>query len=153
MDFKLYYQPEGRLRLETEDRCWLEVRPAWAAPLTFPNQYLALVDGKDKEIVMIKDLNELPKDIREIIDHELHRRYLTSKVLSIVSAKSEFGATYWTVETERGRKDFVTMSLQENAQWMGPTQLLLIDTDGNRFEIRDTEALDEASRRKLFATV
>jgi hypothetical protein len=153
MEFRLFYQPEGRLRLETEDRCYLEVRPAWAAPLTHPNKFLALVDGKDREIVMIKDLMELPTGIREIIDHELHRRYLTSKVLAVVSAKSEFGATYWTVDTERGRKDFVTMSLQENAQWMGPTQLLLIDTDGNRFEIRDTSALDEVSKKKLFSAV
>lgn len=153
MDFKLYYQPEGRLRLETEDRCWLEVRPTWAAPLTYPNRYLALVDGKDKEIVMITNPDDLPAEHKQIIEAELHRRYLTSKVLSIVSAKTEFGATYWTVDTERGRKEFVTMSLQENAQWMGPTQLLLIDTDGNRYEIRDTTALDDASRRKLNETV
>ncbi len=153
MKFRLFYQPEGRLRLETETQCYLEVRPRWAAPLTYPNRYLALVDGKDREIVMIPDPSELPPEIKSVLDDELHRRYLTSHIRGIISVKTEFGATYWHVLTERGQKEFVTQSLQENAQWMGPDQLLLVDVDGNRFEIKDVNALDDQSRRKLFNTV
>jgi hypothetical protein len=147
---RLFYQPEGKLRLETEDRCWLHVRPVWAAPMSQPNRYLALLDGKDKEITLFPDPEDLPSDQWEILRNELDRRYLSARVKTIVKATTEFGATYWSVLTDRGPKEFVTQSLQENAQWMTPTQLLLIDVDGNRFEISDVNALDEDSHRKLF---
>jgi hypothetical protein len=105
------------------------------------------MDGKDREIMMLEDgLEGLDKENRAILEAELHRRYLTSQVTHIEFAHTEFGSTYWTVETERGRREFVTQSLQENAQWHGPTHLMLIDVDGNRFEIRDTNALDDESR-------
>ncbi len=136
--------------METEDKCWLQVRPAWASPVKHPGRYLCLMDGKDREIVMLKNgLDDVDKENRAILEAELHRRYLTSQVTHIEHAHTEFGSTYWTVETERGRREFVTQSLQENAQWHSPTHLMLVDVDGNRFEIRDTTALDAESRSVL----
>jgi hypothetical protein len=136
--------------METEDRCWLQVRPAWASPISHPGKYLSLLDGKDREIVLLADgLDGLDGEGRAILAVELHRRYLTSQVVSVEHAHTEFGSTYWTVETDRGRREFITQSLQENAQWHSATHLMLIDVDGNRFEIRDTRALDEASQRLL----
>ena len=61
-------------------------------------------------------------------------------------AKFEYGATYCQVQSDRGERDFVTQSLQENALWLSPTHLLLLDVDGNRFEIPDVTALDARSR-------
>ncbi len=95
---------------------------------------------------MIEDPEELPADSREAVRTELHRRYLTATVRQIVHARVEFGATYWTVETDRGTRDFVTQNLQENAIWLSDTHLLLLDVDGNRFEITDVSALDTQSR-------
>jgi len=40
----------------------------------------------------------------------------------------------------------VTQNLQENALWFSDTHLLLLDVDGNRFEITDVAALDPRSR-------
>lgn len=150
---KLFYQPEGKLRMELEDKCWVHVKPTWASPLSMPNKYLALLDGRDKEIMMIADPATLDTETREILLEELNKRYLTSQVLKINRAATEFGVTYWNVETDRGQKEFVTQSLQENAQWMGTSQLLIIDVDGNRFEIRDVNALDTKSRDYLSTTV
>lgn len=147
---RLFYHPEGRLRMETEDRCHLQVQPRWASPVKQPGKYLSLLDGKEKEILMLRDgLDGLDETNRTILEQELHRRYLTSQVQKIENAHTEFGSTYWTVETERGKREFVTQSLQENAQWHGPTHLMLVDVDGNRFEIRDVKALDSESQRLL----
>lgn len=102
---------------------------------------------------MVDDPQTLPDEVREILLSELDKRYLTARVLSVIKVSTEFGSTYWRVMTDRGEKDFITQSLQENAQWMGPRQLLLIDVHGNRFEIADTEKLDERSQQLLVATV
>jgi hypothetical protein len=144
---KLFYEPKDRLRLTISgDRSYHTVKPAWAAPLSRPGQYLALLDGKGNAIVTLPDPSVLPPDSLAAAKEELRRRYLTATVRAIAHAKQEFGATYWSVQTDRGDRDFVTQNLQENAIWLSPTHLLLLDVDGNRFEIIDTEALDPASR-------
>jgi hypothetical protein len=143
-----------RLRLTVgDDRSYINVKPVWAAPLTYPKRYLVLLDGKGDEILLLPDPDVLDSASRSAIDRELRARYLTADVKQILHSRQEFGASYWTVETDRGRRDFVTQSLQENAQWLSDTHLLLIDVDGNRFEITDTDALDLESRRLLFSIV
>lgn len=151
---KLFFLPKDTLRMTVgEDRSYTLVKPAWASPLTYPGRYLALLNGKGEEIVTLADPHALPPDSLTAVQEELRRRYLSSTVKVIQQARTEFGATYWHVVTERGEKDFVTQSLQENAQWLSPTQLLLIDVDGNRFEIPNTEALDPRSQELLAAVV
>ncbi|MCW5936480.1 MAG: DUF1854 domain-containing protein [Fimbriimonadaceae bacterium] len=149
---KLFYKPEGRLRLTKDDRSYLEVKPAWASPISHPGKYLALLDGKGREIAMVEDLDTLDPENRAIIDEELHRRYLTARVNAVKSVKTEFGVTYWTVVTDRGERELVTQSLQENANWLTSTTLLLLDVDGNRYEL-DTTKMDEASRGLIEKTV
>jgi hypothetical protein len=143
---QIFYHPAARLRMTIpNDKSYCQVRPAWAAPLSRPNKYLALLDSKGDEIVLIKELSELSADSLEAVQHELHQRYLTATVQAIHSARQEHGTTYWDADTDRGRREFITQNLQENALWLSPTHLLLLDVDGSRFEIPDIPALDERS--------
>jgi hypothetical protein len=147
-DLNLFFEPHDRLRMTVaEERSYITVRPAWSAPLSHPNLFLALMDGKGDEIVTIPDPKDLEPESLVAVKEELRRRYLTATVLRIDHAKVEFGATYWHVESDRGQRDFVTQSLQENAQWLSEHHLLLIDVDGNRFEIPDVRNLDTRSRQ------
>lgn len=148
---QLFHEPADRLRLTVSDRSYVTVKPMWAAPLSRPNQYLALLDGKDEEITTIVDPKSLTAESLAAVEKEIRARYLSATVKQIVDARVEFGATYWIVDTDRGRREFVTQSLQENAQWLGEQQLLLLDVDGNRFEIPDVGALDEKSQQFLDA--
>ena len=51
---RLFYQPKDRLRLTIDgDRSYHTVKPAWAAPLSRPGRYLALLDGKGNAIVTL----------------------------------------------------------------------------------------------------
>jgi hypothetical protein len=143
----LFYVPKDRLRLTVgEEKSYHTVKPVWASPLTYPNQYLSLLDGKGDEIAMVPDPKSLSKESLEAVQEELRRRYLTASVHHIKYAKVEYGATYWTAVTDRGERDFVTQSLQENAIWLSKHHLLLVDVDGNRFEIPDVTALDAHSQ-------
>lgn len=147
---RLFYEPKDRLRLTVGDnRSYPTVKPAWAAPLSHPEKYLALLDGKGKEIVTLPDPAALPAASLEAAREELRRRYLTATVTRVTHTRQEFGATYWSVETDRGARDFVTQNLQENAVWLSDIHLLLLDVDGNRFEITDMSRLDDASRHYM----
>lgn len=153
-EVRVFFEPMDRLRATViDDRSYLTVKPVWATPLSAPGHNLVLLDEKGNEIVMAQTLKEFDEASQRAIAEELHRRYLTAKVRRIIGARVEFGATYWTVETDRGVREFVTQSLQENVQWATPTRILLIDVDGNRFEILDTEALDANSRAVLDRTI
>lgn len=137
----------------SESLSYVTVVPAWAAPLSHPKKWLSLMNGKGEEILLLPDLNQLDPESRRAVETELERRYLTSIVTTILDAKVVFGATYWTLQTDKGQKEIVTQSLQENALWLGPHHLLLIDIDGNRFEIPNVQALDPSSRKTLEAIV
>ena len=151
-ELTLFYAPKERLRCTIgNEKSYLTVKPVWSAPLSHPHKFLALLDGKGEEIVMIPDPKQLPTEARKALERELHHRYLTATVTAVAHARQEYGATYWTVETDRGTRDFVTQSLQENALWFSDTHLLLLDVDGNRFEILDTHALDPKSRSYINA--
>ena len=131
---KLFYEPKDRLRLTVGDeKSYHTVKPVWAAPLSRPNHYLSLLDGKGEEIVTLPDPGVLPPASLQAAQEELRRRYLTATVQVYYPCRQEFGATYWSVQTDRGARDFVTQNLQENAIWLSPTHLLLLDVDGNRF--------------------
>jgi hypothetical protein len=151
-DVQVYYRPEGMARLTVnEDRTYLKIRVARAAPLSQPDRYVSLLNGKGEEIVMLPDLGALDPESRRVVEQELSRRYLTSRVRRLVSLKQEFGVTYWEVETDRGLRDFVVRDLQENCVWLSDTHLLLVDVDGSRFEIPDRLLLDERSQQLLDA--
>src|SRR5438045_7693559 len=123
-ELKLFYAPKDRLRLTVgNDKSYPTVKPAWAAPLSRPSTYLALLDGKGDEIVMLPDPAALPPESLAAVEMELRRRYLTATVSVVTSVKVEYGATYWSAETDRGHREFVTQSLQENAVWLSPQHL------------------------------
>ena len=146
-ELKLFYEPKERLRLTVaNEKSYLTVKPVWVAPLSRPDTYLALLDGKDEEIMLVPDPKALPRESLEAVRRELRQRYLTATVQSVTHAWQEYGATYWSVDTDRGPREFVTQNLQENAQWFSDNHLLLLDVDGNRFEIPDVDALDPRSR-------
>lgn len=146
---ELFFEPKDRLRLTVGDRSYHTVKPAWAAPLSHPNKYLALLDGKGNEITTVAEPKDLSDESWNAVKDEIKRRYLTARVIRITHAKQEFGATYWSMDTDRGHRELVTQNLQENAVWLSEHHLLLLDVDGNRFELENVAELDAESRHFL----
>lgn len=152
----LFFDPPGTLRLTIGD-AWEAysygmVRLYQAAPLSMPGRYLSLQDSKSEEIYMVSHLSDLTPESQSVAQEELHRRYLTATVKAVTHIKTEFGITYWNVLTDRGERDFVVQSLSESCVWLSDTHILVIDVDGNRFEIPDRTQLDAVSQENL-ATV
>lgn len=151
---QLFCQPPGTLRLTVEDaRSYHTVKLYQAAPLSTPGRYLSLLDGKGEEITMVGGIEEFAPEARGVVEEELRRRYLTARVQAVTNVRSEFGVTYWHVTTDKGDRDFVVQSLSESCVWLSDQHILLIDVDGNRFEIVDRAALDPGSQSRLDAVL
>ena len=143
---RLSREPKQALQLTIQDeRSYSKIRIVRGFPLAHPDQYIAFLDEKDEEIGMVKDPRELDLQSRRIVEEELAKRYLVSTINKIRSIRTDFGTTYWDVDTDRGRRDFVTQRVQDNVIRLGERRLLLIDVDGNRFEIPDYSSLDKKS--------
>ena len=125
------------------------VRVVCAAPLSHPDRYITFLDEKGRELCTVDRLDDLSPSEHELVEEELDSYYLGSTIQRITELESEFGIAYWEVETPRGHRDFVVKDVQSSITWLSPTRLLIMDVDGNRFEIPDSGSLDPRSRNLL----
>lgn len=146
-----FFRHGDSLRLTVEgDRTLLKVNVLRAFPLSSPKRFLSIRDGNNKEIGMVADPEALDDESRNLIERDLQRRYLVPWVKRIVSTKERFGTVDWEMETDRGLCKLTTRNLRENVQRPAPGRIIITDVDGNRFDIRDVDALDPESQRMLF---
>jgi hypothetical protein len=57
--------------------------------------------------------------------------------------------SYWTAETDRGRREFVVQGSDTNPYRFSESRWLVSDVTGNRYLIEDVTALDAVSRGLL----
>jgi hypothetical protein len=57
-----------------------------------------------------------------------------------------FGSAIWDLETDRGRVVISTRQLNEAVRELGPKRFLIIDVEGNRYEIKDLDTLPPESQ-------
>lgn len=133
-----------RLTLENE-RSYSKITVSRAFPLSDPDHYLGFLDGAGKDIGLLTDPGPLEPESRRIVDEELEKRYFVPVVERVISVKEEFGTIYWTVDTDRGRREFVARNLRDNIMELSSSRVIITDVDGNRVEFPDINKLDGES--------
>ena len=113
-------------------------------PLTDSNKYISLLDSEEKEIGIIQDIKQLPRESEKILRSELQKRYFLPKITKIHSLDGEFGVTEWVVETNRGPVTF-GMRTRYDVVSLENGRVLIKDADGNRYEIENYHRLDPDS--------
>ena len=117
-------------------------------PWSVPEMYVSLRDADGKEVVLLKTIDELDADSREIVVEELRDKVFNPKVRRIAEFKHEFGVTTVRAETDRGDVSFQIRS-RDDVRVLSPTRALFRDVDGNTYELADLTALDPASQKHL----
>jgi hypothetical protein len=139
----------GRLVLVDEAGVVHEgVTPVRAFPITAPGEGVALVSTDGHEAAWIEDLATLPVAMRALVEEDLAAREFTPEIRRLVSVSSFATPSIWEVETDRGDTAFVLKG-EEDIRRLGRTSLLIADSFGVQFLVRDIAALDKASRRLL----
>ncbi len=137
---------QGRLYLrflDTQQEC--RVRPVWARPVRGRQAEIALLDEKQKEVVLTS-LEAVDSASRSILEEELTRRYLIPQITRVTRTLVHFGNRYWSVETDRGPRQFHMKEPRKNVVWVSDDHLVLRDTLGNRYEIPSLSTLDARSQ-------
>jgi hypothetical protein len=101
-----------------------------------------------KEVAWIDDLETLPADLRALVTDELDGREFMPEIQSIQAVSSFATPCTWTVKTDRGDTEFVLKG-EEDIRRLGAYSLLIADSHGIHFLIRDMFAIDKGSRKIL----
>jgi hypothetical protein len=145
---ELFREFDGSLTAVVGGRTRPNVKIVRAAPLSDPNRYISVVDANGEEVCMINDPLALDEQARHILHEELERQSVTLAVRRINALHVEPGISYLDIDTDRGPRDVVLRDAGETVRFFGK-RLLLVDVDGNRFEIPDVPGLDTRSAKLI----
>lgn len=148
-DFQLSRNDFGRLVFTGPDGQTQEgVVPVRAFPIAAPDQGIALLDTQGHELAWVERLVDLPDELRTLIEAELGSREFMPKIKRILEVSSFATPCTWQVETDRGVTAFILKG-EENIRRLTPPALLITESHGIHFLIRDRFALDHHSRKIL----
>lgn len=141
--------PGGFLKLEIGEESYPRVLLYRTFPFSTGNRYLSVRDPEGNEIGIIKEIDDFPQDVVDAFEAELERRYFAPTVTAIDGMKEEFGYAYWEVDTDRGPRRFTVRDMQQSVLLLSSVHVLIVDVDGNRYDIPDYTVLDAASRKVI----
>jgi hypothetical protein len=148
-DFKLSRNPYGRLVYAgTDGRTEEGVVPVRAFPLSAPGERIAIVGTDGHELVWIERLDDVHDGVRALVEEELASREFMPEIRRILDVSSFATPSTWQIETDRGATSMVLKG-EEDIRRLGRTSLLIADSNGIHFLIRDLAALDRSSRKLL----
>ena len=145
--FQLTRDSFGRLVLTNpEGEVFEGVVPVRAYPIQAPQDGVALVATDGHEVGWLDRLADAPPSVQVLIQEALDTREFMPEIQDIVSVTSFSTPCTWTVKTDWGDTRFVLRG-DEDIRRVGPTVLLVTDSHGIQFKIRDLALLSKESRR------
>jgi hypothetical protein len=146
---RLHRNAFGRLVFTSvSGESWEPVVPVRAFPVAAPGEGIAIVNAEGRELAWIDRLAELDGDARTLVEDELAAREFMPEIVRIEAVSSYVTPSTFTVETDRGPTRF-TLDGEEFIRRLGGGTLLVADSHGIHYLIRDLKSLDAGSRKIL----
>ncbi len=147
---RLFVDESGKCRLTVEaDRSYVDVIVSRCFPHSRPNQYWAITDRKNRVVGIIADPSALDPTSFETAERMLSVQYFLPLITAVYSIQEEFGAFYFDVETNLGRRTFVAKGVRDSVDEHEDGEIIITDVDENRYVIRDWMNFDLKSRKHL----
>ena len=148
-NFQLERDSYGRLVLTAENGERHEgVTPVRAFPIAAPDEGISLVNFEGLEVGWAERIADLPDGVRGLIEDELASREFVPEIERIASVSSFACPSVWQVQTNRGAAE-LTLKGEEDIRRLSRTRLLIADSHGIQFLVRDLNELDRQSRKLL----
>ena len=128
---------------------FIGVLPVRAFPILAPEEGISLLSTEGHEVAWVDRLSDLPAGHQSLIEEELARREFMPVLVRIVDVSSFSTPCTWTVETDRGRTEFVLRGDEDIRRIGTGRSLLVADAHGIHYLVPDQKALDAQSKRIL----
>jgi len=146
---RLSRAPSGRLVLTDDDGTVHDgVVAVRAFPIGAPDEGFSLLSADGHELVWIDRLQDLDWQTRALVDEELSSREFMPQIQKLTRVSSFATPSTWSIETDRGETTLV-LAGEEDIRRLSQRTLLIEDTHGIFYLVRDLHALDRNSRKLL----
>lgn len=147
--FTLHQDNFGRLIFTSAQGVVHEnVTPVRAFPISAPEEGFSLVSLDGTELAWIERLTDLPQSTRQSLESKLANHEFVPEIKRLLRASTFMTPSLWTVDTDRGQTTF-TLRGEEDIRRLASGHLLISDSHGIHYLIRDINALDKPSRKIL----
>jgi hypothetical protein len=119
-----------------------------AFPVAAPDEGVALVDAEGHELLWIEALSDLSAGLRAKVLRALTQREFMPRILKLNGVSSLVAPCTWDIETDRGNTSLLLKG-EEDIRRLSATVLLVTDSHGVQFLIRDLAQMDRHSRKLL----
>ncbi len=113
------------------------------------SKYIALLDSEGNQRAIIRDLNNLLPESKEVVEKALEEYYMIPRITKFISMTEKFKIWMWTAETDKGIITFEIRNHMASVKPLYDGRVLIKDANDNRYEIPDYRKLDKRSRRLL----
>ena len=149
VNFQLLCDSFGRLVLIDAQGIRHEgVTPVRAFPIAAPDEGLSLINFEGHEVGWVDRVADLPAGPREIIEADLRSREFVPEIDRILAVSSFACPSTWRVVTNRGQTELILKG-EEDIRRLSQNRLLIADSHGIQYLVRDLAALDRQSRKLL----
>ena len=149
VEFQLSRDAFGKLLMTSNDGIvHTGVVPVRAFPISAPALGIAIVSQDGRELAWIEHLDDLPPAPKGLLLEELAHLEFMPEIRRILKVSGFATPCVWTVATDRGETHFILKS-EDSLRRLADRGLLVADSHGIQFLIRDRHTLDRHSRRLL----
>jgi len=128
---------------------YCDLEPRRLFPMSGLRNYITLLDKDLKEKAIIRNLDNLDEESRKAIEGCLEEYYMIPKITSMIDITEKFGVLTWTCVTDRGTRSFTIKNRHSDIKLLYDGRVLVRDSNDNRYEIDDVNAMDKKSRKML----
>ncbi len=118
-------------------------------PKSGAGKYIVLLDSEGNQAAIIRDINMLMPESKEVIERALDEYYMIPRIKRFIKMSEKFNIWMWTAETDKG---IITFEIRNHIASIRPLydgRVLIKDANDNRYEIPDYRKLDKKSIRML----
>ena len=127
-----------------------DLEPRRLFPITDLNRYITLLDEKEKEVALIKEMSDLNEESAKAVNDCFKDFYMIPKIAAVLEVNDKFGVLKWRVMTDRGEISFSIRNRHSDIKVLGKKRLFVRDSNDNRY-LSDVSKLDKKSIKKIYS--
>jgi hypothetical protein len=124
------------------------VYPVRAFPITAPSAGIGIMNQSGKEVCWFPDAAMIPEVELVLIEEELAAREFMPVIEKITQVSTFATPSIWDIETDRGPTR-IRLKGEEDIRRIAGNTLLIADSNGLQFIIKDSTQLDKVSKKLL----
>jgi Domain of unknown function (DUF1854) len=124
------------------------VHPVRAFPITAPGVGIGIMDQSGKELYWYPEVAKIAEAEMVLIQEELAAREFMPVIEKITKVSTFATPSIWDIETDRGPTR-IRLKGEEDIRRIAGNTLLIADSNGLQFLIKDATQLDKLSKKLL----